>query len=140
MARDIEEHPTAGDAPPSYVLDAKLAAADDFVRLHAVVEAITRMEDVAEAVPLAGSLRPEVVEVVIAVDLAGDELHARSAAAEKRRIGLVDTQVQREDSSFADELCAGDDALWCEEVQAAELVVVAEEAPGGTLRGAGLDW
>src|SRR5438093_11050064 len=98
------------------------------------------MEDVAKAVPLAGSLRPEVVEVVIAMDLAGDELYARSAATEERRVGLVAAQAQREDSPLVDALCAGDDTLWWEEVDAAEVVLVTDGAPPGTLRRPGRDW
>ena len=74
------------------------------------------MKDVPEAIPLAGSLRPEVVEVIVAVDFAGDELYARGAAAEERRVGLVDAQVERKDGAFADELGGPDDALGCEQV------------------------
>src|SRR5438132_1140854 len=143
MRRKCRKPPVSGrggDAAAGDVLDTELTAAGrDFGCRHAVVEAVAGVQDVAEAVPLARGLGPEVVEVVVAVDLARNELHARGAAAEERRVRPVDAQVEREDGALADQPGGCDDALGCEKVEAAKLVIVPKEAPGGAGGGAGLD-
>ena len=66
-------------------------------------------------------------------------MDAGRAAAEEWRVWLVDAQVQREHRPLANQLRRGDDALWRQQVEAPELVIVAEEPPGRSFGSAGLD-
>jgi hypothetical protein len=120
--------------------EAAAVAGDDLFVRRAIVEAVAVVPDVPEAIPLAGGLRPKAVEVVVAAvtALAGDRVPG-SAAAVEGRIGTVDAEIEGEDRSLPYERCPGEHPFGGEEVQAAELVIVAEEAPGGLRRGAGLN-
>jgi hypothetical protein len=113
------------------VLDAVLRAiaARDLVAGDAVVEAVLRVADVREAVPLRRGLRVEVVDDVVAAGaLAGDRV-TEVAAAEQRRIRLLELPVQRERPAAPYQSRRLHRLRRGHEVHAADLVVGAEQAP-----------
>src|SRR5579859_3661400 len=139
VARHVQQDGPAADAAPRPVLDAvALAGAHLFARGE-VVEAVARVSGVRQAVPLAGTLWVEVVQPVVHRHAAGHLHHAVrvGAAAEERRVGQVDAPVEAEAHPRADAGRRGLDALRREEVDRAELVVLAEEAPVGAALGVG---
>ena len=112
-------------------LDAAASAflAGDLLFLHAVVEAVHRVADMREAVPLGARLRVEVViEVVTAGAFARDRVAKRAAEVEGR-IRLFELPVQGEERTLLDELRRFRDALGGLQVKQADLVVLAPDPP-----------
>jgi hypothetical protein len=135
VAVDIAEHAAAGQPAARPVVDAVLFVGD------AAVEAVHRVADVTEAVPLARRLRVPVVDQVVVTDLrvAAEPQHLvlESSAPEERRLRQLELEVEREHLAVAHAADAGEHALGREEVETAEHVVVAPHAPRGSRRQAG---
>jgi hypothetical protein len=117
-----------------------------------VVVAVLWMPDVRQAVPLAAALQPEPVDVVVAVHQAGGGVvgaarpHAARLVADVQdvvlgrgppgqvRLRLVQGEVGREHGAAPDQRRGPSRALVGQQVERAELVVVApdsQEDPGG---------
>ncbi|MCZ7578521.1 MAG: hypothetical protein M5U18_16325 [Dehalococcoidia bacterium] len=136
VSPDIQEGGTARDAAAGPVVDAApgTGLARHLGALDAVVEAMLGVADVDKGVPLAARLGVEVVEHVVVVDGARDDLLADGASAEEGRVREFECPVEREHLARCDQLRGGGDALGGLEVEQADLVVVAEEPPGGVGR------
>src|SRR3972149_8639580 len=130
-SRHLPSPPARGLAPQP-----ALAAGDDLLVLDAVVEAVAGVADVAEAVPLAGGLRPEAVQVVVAGDAAAflQDVVLEGAAAVHRRVGPVEAQVEGEHRALPYQLRGLRRLLGGNQVEAAQLDIVSEQPPAGALR------
>src|SRR5205085_12471902 len=95
--------------------------------------AVPDVPDMPEAVPLASFLRVVVVERIVVAEktefLEAYDRVARRAAIEKRRARVIDRRVETEHAAPSHEASRVDDAACGQEVQASELVRVAEDAP-----------
>src|SRR5262249_14303069 len=130
MPWDIEQDSASDDPAPGDDLDAETVAPGivDLRGRGVVVEAVTRVGDVAEPVPLARPLEGESIEVVVATPGA-PHLGTDGGLPERRRGGPLDRPVERETPAVHHERGARAHPLRGDEVERAELVVGAEEAP-----------
>jgi hypothetical protein len=138
VAADIEEDGPARDAAPGPVVDAAPGTGlpGHFGVGDAVVEAVLRVADMDQGVPLAARLGIEVVEDVVVADWPGGDGLADGAAAEEGRVRQFERPIQGEHLSRGDEFRGARDAVGGLEVEQADLVVAAEEPPGRVRRGA----
>jgi hypothetical protein len=105
VAPDVEQDAAACDPPPREDVNAQFASVTrhDLLVADAVVPAVLRMTNVAQAVSLARGLRPEVVQVIVAPIAAfADDRLLDAAAAVQRWVRPVDPQVEREDCALPD--------------------------------------
>jgi hypothetical protein len=134
----------AADDPVFPVFDADLAVLLDVFERGAVVESLqARMADVLEPVPLAAFLGVVIIQQIVEAQnpqmlMTGHRVPGGGASAQ-RRAGIVDRIVEPEDLALAHQPRRLDNSLRSEEIEASHLVVVAEDAPTGTFRGARLD-
>src|SRR5262249_18297624 len=141
ISGDVEQDTAADDGPGGPLVDPQLRPGPtvDVAIGNVVVVAVLRMAHVAEAIPLASTLEPETVEVVVAIDVPGRRvvgpswLHTTGLVADMEDvmtdrgapgqlgIELVHREVEREDSAPPDHRRGAQRALVREQVEGPEL-------------------
>jgi hypothetical protein len=145
-AHGLAEPEGIDQSPPSHesrgpFMDAQFPARTNLAGLDAVVITLQALvAHVGQSIPLAPFLRVEIIdEIVIGKGRQRQNLVTDRCAAEQRRFGKADLGVQPEDLSVLHQARSIDHALRSQEVQATDLIVIAEHAPGRFRRGVLLD-
>ena len=131
---DVEQDRAPGQAVPGPVVDGVPGARQHLLLGDAVVHLVRRVADVGQRVPLAGGLRVEVVVDVVEAGRAGlvQDVVARRAAERRQRRGYAaERHVQAEDLAPPDQPGGRRDPLRRHQVDQAEVVPRAEQAPPG---------
>ena len=104
---------------------------DDPLRHHAVVERVMRVSHVPQAVDLRGGLQEQPIDAVVAVmGRVGQQMMAQIAPMpEQRKAEGIQRKIQIEHFAAPDASARGEHAGGGQEVERAELVVGAEQAP-----------
>src|SRR5262245_37391587 len=119
---------------------ARIGFVGDLFLSHAVVKAVMPMPEMAQAVPLRGRLRVEVIVNVVEDVLAPPvDRVTQSRAVEQRRIRLFQLPVHSENLSGLHQPSGGGYTFRRQQIQRPDLIVIPEYAPGGMWRIVRLD-
>src|SRR5262245_51310852 len=120
---------------------ARIGFVGDLLLSHAVVKSVMPSPTMAQAVPLRGRLRVEVVVNVVEDVLAPPiDRVTQSRAVEQRRIRLFQLPVHSENPAGLYQPSGGGHPLRRQQIQRPDLIVIPEAAPAGVRLGIRLDW